>query len=97
MDLKMLEQQLRATPAIGTFTKLTLKNQVDDLLDQFRDFYDGRLKTTLADLRQPFDRLLMKVLSLLQDTDAALAKAIAASRESLWSLLADPVKFKSLA
>ncbi|TAK92513.1 MAG: hypothetical protein EPO06_01545 [Burkholderiaceae bacterium] len=96
MDLKALEQQLRETKAIGLMTKLTLKNQIDDLLGQFRDYYDGRLKATLADLRPPFDRLVMKVLTLLQDADAALARSVAASREALWALLADPVKFKTL-
>jgi len=38
----------------------------------------------------------MKVLSLLQDSDTSLARDIAASRESIWSLLADPVKFATL-
>jgi hypothetical protein len=38
----------------------------------------------------------MKVLSLLQDVDAPLARDIAASREALWGLLADPVKFATL-
>ncbi len=96
MDLKALEQQLRETKAIGLMTKLTLKNQIDDLLEQFRDYYDGRLKATLTDLRQPFDRLVMKVLTLLQDADAALARSISASREALWAILADPVKFKTI-
>jgi hypothetical protein len=30
MDLKSLETQLKATKAIGAFTKLALKNKVDD-------------------------------------------------------------------
>lgn len=96
LDLKTLKTQLRETPAIGTFTKLTLKNQVDDLLDQFRSFYQGQLKMTLAELRQPFDRLIMKVLALLQDKDPTLANMIVRSREALWGVLADPVKFNSL-
>jgi hypothetical protein len=44
LDLKALEQQLKETKAIGMLTKLSLKNQVDDLLGQFRDYYAGRLK-----------------------------------------------------
>ena len=36
LDLSALEQRLRDTRAIGLFTKLSLKNQVDDLLAQFR-------------------------------------------------------------
>ena len=77
-------------------TKITLKNQVDDLLDQFRAYYQGRIKTTLAELRQPYDMLLLKVLSLLQDGDPELARAIVSSHEAIWSILADPAKFATL-
>ena len=77
-------------------TKIALKNQVDDLLDQFRAFYQGNLKTTLADLRRPYDLLVLKVLSLLQDSDPPLASAIAASREAIWGILADPAKFATI-
>jgi hypothetical protein len=38
----------------------------------------------------------MKVVSLLQDKDAPLARDVFSSREALWNLLADPVKFKTL-
>ena len=96
LDLKSLEQRLKETNAIGVMTKLSLKNQVDDLLEQFRDYYQGRLKTTLAELRRPYDLLLMKVLSLLQDGDPALAKAIYASREPIWAILSDRDKFSKL-
>ncbi len=96
LDLTSLEKRLRDTSAIGVFTKLTLKNQVDALLDQFRAHYQGRVKTTLAALRQPYDQLLLKLLSLLQDSDPSLAHAIATSREAIWGILSDPVKFSSL-
>jgi len=96
LDMAALEKRLRDTKAIGVFTKITLKNQVDDLLNQFRAFYQGRAKTTLAELRQAYDRLLLKVLSLLQDGDQALASEIVASRDAIWGILADPVKFASL-
>jgi hypothetical protein len=96
LDLTALETRLKETKAIGVFTKITLKNQVDDLLDQFRAYYQGRIKTTLAELRQPYDRLLLKVLSLLQDGDPELAREIVTSREAIWSILADPAKFATL-
>jgi len=96
LDLASLEKRLKETEAIGVFTKLTLKNQVDDLLDQFRAYYQGQAKTTLAALRQPYDQLLLKVLSLLQDRDPPLASAIAQSREAIWSILSDPNKFKNI-
>jgi hypothetical protein len=40
--------------------------------------------------------LVLKVVSLLQDKDPPLAREISVSREALWNLLADPVKFKTL-
>jgi len=96
LDLKSLETRLRETKAIGVFTKLTVKNQVDDLLERFRAFYKGRLKTTLAELRRAYDMLVLKVLALLQDADAPLASDLAASRESIWGVLSNPEKFSTL-
>jgi hypothetical protein len=96
LDLTSLEKRLRETDAIGVFTKLTLKNQVDDLLDRFRAHYEGKTKTSLPELRQPFDLLILKVLSLIQDRDSSLASAILASREAMWSILSNPAKFQSL-
>ena len=95
-DLLALEQRLRDTRAIGLFTKLSLKNQVDDLLAQFRAYHARRAGVTLSELRQQYDLLLLKVLSLLQDGDPSLAQAISSSREAIWNILADPVKFSSV-
>lgn len=96
LDLTSLEQRLKDTEAIGILTKIALKNQVDDLLDQFRAYYQGKLKTTLAELRRPYDLLVLKVLSLLQDSDPSLASAIVASREAIWVILADRAKFATV-
>ncbi len=96
LDLNSLEAQLKETKAIGFFTKITLKSQVDDLLDQFREYYQGKSKLTMTDLRRSYDLLMMKVLSLLQDEDQKLASAIVSSREAIWALLADPKKFATL-
>jgi hypothetical protein len=96
LDLKTLEEQLKDTKAIGFFTKITLKNQVDDLLDRFREYYQGKAKLTMMDLRRSYDLLMMKVLSLLQDEDQKLASAILSSREAIWRLLADPKTFATL-
>ena len=96
LDLESLEQRLKDTKAIGVLTKITLKNQVDDLLDQFRAFYQGKLKTTLAELRRSYELLFLKVIALLQDSDPALAGAIVASREAIWGILSDPAKFATI-
>jgi hypothetical protein len=96
LDLAALEARLKDTRAIGVFTKLSLKNQVDDLLSQFRAFYSKKAAIPLSDLRQRYDLLLIKVLSLLQDGDPDLAAAISSSREAIWGVLADPEKFAKL-
>jgi hypothetical protein len=96
LNLADLEQRLRDTHAIGVFTKLSLKNQVDDLLNAFRSLYKGPNKHPPAELRQRYDLLLMKVLSLLQDSDPSLAAAISSSREAIWGILSDPDKFAAI-
>jgi hypothetical protein len=96
LDLTALEQRLRDTHAIGVFTKLSLKNQVDDLLNEFRAFHSGQSKAPLTQLRQQYDLLLLKVLSLLQDSDHELAAAISSSREAIWGILTDPQKFAKI-
>jgi len=95
LDLDALKARLRATKAIGVFTKLSLKNKVDDLMKQFTEHYQGK-KPPLADLRLSYDLLMMKVLSLLQDSDQALASEVVSSREAIWALLADEKKFFAL-
>jgi hypothetical protein len=96
LDLADLEQRLRDTHAIGVFTKLSLKNQVDDLLSEFRTQYRGSNKHPSPELRQRYDLLILKVLSLLQDSDPKLAAAISSSREAIWGILADPDKFEKI-
>lgn len=97
LDLKGLEQRLRDTRAIGVFTKLSLKNQVDDLLVQFRAFHQGQSAITVGQLRQKYELLFIKVVTLLQDGDPVLASAISSSREAIWNVLTDPQKFAAIA
>jgi hypothetical protein len=96
LDLAGLTERLRNTNAIGVFTKLSLKNQVDDLLEQFRDFYKTRGKPPLPELRQRYELLLLKVVSLLQDNDQSLATAVASSREAIWNILSNPQEFSKI-
>jgi hypothetical protein len=93
LDFKSLGTRLRQTKAIGVMTKLSLKNQVDDLLVAFRAYHNGQGTATLAELRRSYEMLLMKVLSLIQDSDPTLAKDIVQSRAAIWGILSDPRKF----
>jgi hypothetical protein len=93
LDLDKLEQRLRATDAIGFFTKVALGYEIDDLLDTFRDFHRGQSPLTREHLWDRYDLLLFKVITLLQDEDPELAQEIYAARERLWELLLDPNTF----
>jgi hypothetical protein len=96
LDLTMLTKQLKETKAIGIFSKIALKNKVDDLLGEFRKYYKGNAKIGMPELRQSFNLLMMKLLSLLQDEDKTLAAKIVSSREAIWDFLSDPKKFATL-
>jgi hypothetical protein len=93
LDFASLGTRLRQTKAIGMLTKLSLKNQVDDLLGRFRAYHKRQGTATLPELRRSYDMLLLKVLSLLQDSDPPLARDIVQSRAAIWGILADPRKF----
>jgi len=93
LDLKGLEQRIKETDAIGLLTKLSIKNQVDDLVGQFRTYHDGRRPPALPELRRPFEMLLMKLLALLQDKDPGLAKVLNESRDAIWGVLSDRDRF----
>jgi hypothetical protein len=80
LDVDALKTRLRDTDAIGLFTKIALKNQVDDLLEQFREQHIDGQSNGVAALREPYDLLVLKVLALIQDDDPTLAHTVAASR-----------------
>jgi type IV secretory pathway VirB10-like protein len=95
LSLEELEHELRKTRALGFLTRLALKNDIDDLLDAMRAFHE-KGNGELPDLRERFDLLVMKVMSLLQDDDPELAHRIADARDALWKLLEDPREFAKL-
>jgi len=96
LGLAEIEQRLRDTHAIGVFTKLSLKNQIDDLLGQLRAYHLKQTSVSLPQLRQRYDALLQKVIGLLQSGDAPLAKDISSSREAIWSLLSNSTTISRL-
>lgn len=97
LDMAGLTSRLRETRAIGVFTKLALKNQVDDLMAQFRQHYAADAAAAPAALREPYNLLVLKVLSLVQDDDPELARLLSGSREAIWGILADREKFQAAA
>ena len=97
LDVAALKARLRDTSAIGMFTKLALKNQVDDLLKMLRASHEshGTQSGSIASLRQSYYALVAKVLLLVEEGDPPLARTILGSREAIWTILADPEKFKA--
>jgi hypothetical protein len=95
LDFSSLVTRLRKTKAINLRTKLAVKNESDDLLEQARVYHTQTGETTLADLRRSYDSLFQELQSLLEDADPPLARDIDRSRGAIWELLADPAKFNA--
>ncbi len=74
-------------------TKISVKNQSDDLVERFRAYHKQQSAPPLSELRRSYDMLFLKLLALLQDGDPPLAKDIDRSRAAIWEILADPKKF----
>lgn len=96
MDPNGLKVRLEGSRAIGAMTKITLKNQIDDLVAQFRAYHHGDRSLALNRLRDHYDLLLKRLAALLQDKDRPLYQEIAGARETLWTTLSDPKKFARL-
>ena len=92
-DFTSLGARLRQTKTIGVLTKLAVKNEADDLLDDFRAYHRQQGAATLPEVRRSDDMLLLKVLSLVQDGDPPLAQDSVRSRGTIWEILADPRRF----
>ena len=96
MDLDRLEDRLRHTKALGLFTKLELKGQVEDLVDELEIYHQSKSNLSLEQLEEHFNLLVMKLLLLLQDDDPQLHHEIASARPTLWIALSDPVQFSTI-
>lgn len=96
LNLDSLETRLRKTKAIGVFTKLELKGQVEDLVKEVDLYHHSKSELSLGQLEEHFDLLVMKLLILVQDGDPGLSKEIASARPALWTTLADPIQFSSI-
>jgi hypothetical protein len=56
ISLEELGERIKATPAIGTFSKLALKNDIDDLVDDLRGYHQHH-EGDLHDLHQRYEAL----------------------------------------
>lgn len=96
LDLDALRARLRETSAIGLMAKIELRSQVDALVERFRAHHAGGQPSAIDALRQSFNALVQKVLTLIREGDPSLAAMLASSREAIWGVLEDPVKFHAV-
>ena len=95
VNLEGLRSSLRETNAIGFTTKLSLRRELDLLLESFGDYHDGRGDQTLLSLRERFSTLLASTLSLLREDDPKLFRKLEAARDDLWLIVSAPEKFEA--
>ena len=97
LDVATLRVRLKDTPAIGPFEKLRLKSEIEHLVSDLAAFHAGRSTATLEGLHARYCDLVLRVIALLEQGDASLAHDLTASTDHLWTTLADPAQFASLA
>lgn len=87
LDLDTLIERLKQTQAIGVLTKLVLRSDVNDLIDEVRRYKRTKgTESQLERIKAHFNGLLLKVLTLLND-DPKLAQDIQRARDNLWQHL----------
>lgn len=85
-NMNVLIERLKKCNAIGVFTKLALRSDALDLVDEVHDWRKHRNHVTISEIRARFDGLLLKVLALL-DNDPVLSRDISKAREDIWNSL----------
>jgi len=86
-NVQVLEDRLKKTRAIGIFTKLAIRNDIMDLVDEIRTYRKkAQLQNRLKEIRSSFDGLILKIMALLED-DPALSRDLYTNRELLWNSL----------
>ncbi len=96
LDLEQLENGIRKTKAVGMMTKIKLKGQINKLLDEIKAYHAGSSPFTLEQIRERFDLLYMKIVSLTQDKDTDLHLQLCVSWDLIWDGLRDPLQFQNL-
>ena len=93
--LDKLAQRIKDTDAIGAFSKLALKNDIDDLVDALRRYHEDH-EGDIDTLHARYDALVLKLMALLEQKEPELALALGRSRKAIWSKLVNPVEFAKL-
>ena len=95
-DLDTLVDRVSHSKDLGFLTKISLKQDVDRLLESIRKYHAGTGESSLEHARERYDVMVHKLIVLLQDKDKELAKSIDDGREKLWAILSDEKKFAGI-
>ncbi|MDH3466788.1 MAG: hypothetical protein OES26_12945 [Gammaproteobacteria bacterium] len=83
-NLDMLIARLKETDALGVFTKLALKGDVEDIIEMAHEYQSLAALTELQLVRDQFDGLVLKTVTLLNDKDPDLAADMYQARDLVW-------------
>jgi len=92
LDFKSLESRLRQTKAIGVLTKLSLKNQIDDLLDGFRAYTSDKARRHWPNCAATTTCWSSRCCRCCRTATFA-GRDIVKSRSAIWNILEDSRKF----
>lgn len=96
LDLDALVDRISSSKALGLFTKLSLKRDIDGFLDEVKRYHEGDADESLEELHERYDVMVHKLTALVQDKDTELVQSIDESRDKLWAILSDEAKFARL-
>ena len=95
-DLNALVSRVSHSKALGFFTKLSLKQDIDRLVEDVRNYHGGSGDASLEQLHERYDIEIHKLVVLLQEKDRELVKSIDDGRDKLWAILSDDKKFATM-
>jgi Ni,Fe-hydrogenase maturation factor len=95
-DVDALVDRVAHSKALGFFTKLSLKQEIDQLMTGIRAHHNASQDYPIEQLRERYDVMVKKLMILLQEKDQELVQEIHNGRGKLWAILSDEKKFASM-
>ena len=96
VDLRMLTAALRDTKAVGTMTKIRLRNDINRVLGRLERWHGNKGRFTLDQLQEQYHLLLMKIATLIHDDDLVLHQQLCNAWAGIWLDLKDPDRFRQV-
>ncbi|MDH3692248.1 MAG: hypothetical protein OEU36_22670 [Gammaproteobacteria bacterium] len=84
LNIDQLIERIKQTKAIGFLTKLALKGDVEQIIRQVTEYSGQRADQELLQVRQQFEGLVLKAITLLGEKDPGLAQDIYKARHFVW-------------